>query len=1097
MVNEYKKIVLLKGLENISDYHFKAVKSLLTHDLRLTRKMQDQLNRIQIADMMEEKFQHDAGLDKLIEFFEDIPTLKGLAKTLRKEKLKAKGKNPSKKSKQGELGPATLAPATSKVLTSEGAEETPVAQKRKNTTTEKTGTKKKKVPEEQMQPPYPAGASTSSAMGHAPPAQISSPVPSNTSSTEKIKDTITQTCDSKQMNPSQKQCPPPQTSVISPPPSEFHPQNFRAVPQNSPSSILTKNMKDSINQNYDSEGMKSSQEQSGLPQSPATRAPLTGSHPRTSQKLTQSPFSRFLKQIQKKLKQKNSDSKSTKLSSGQSQLPKSSVASTAVTESHAQTPQMPTTTPCSSSLTKTVKDTTNQTYDSKKMKPSQEKSQPLQTAAISPPPSEFHPQDFQALPQTPSSTFLIQKEKDKITQYYASRNMKLSQVDSRPAQSSVISKSPTVTQPQIFQRVPQTTSSSSLTKCAENYTRPSSRNSASATNPLSGSSSRQGSGDNSSLLCPDTSLSELWESLSEVEEKYKKARVSNAQLDNEKNNLIYQVDTLKDVTEEQEEQMEQFYRENEEKSNELERQKCTCSVLQYKMNELKESLWQKDELIEALDKQKEYIACLRNDCLSDWALSGLGTGAGGRRFCSPISLKMLKEYKKIVLLKGLECLDEYNFRMFKSLLVHDLQLTRKMQDEYDKIMIADLMEETFRVDAGLNKLIEFLKDIPQLRNLAKKLQREKLKVTRKFKVEGTTTVKKSKQDKPRTAKSVSTTNKALEPESIKETSVLKKKKNKTSKTDDSKRPQPAKKKSQFPEPSAASTQQTEGCSQTPHMPAPTPSGNSSTKKRKNVTSKTEDTKRTMLSQEMSWQSETSATSICPADSHPQTAHVPPPTPSSCSSTKKPRLKTVPKEASKEDGYQSGPKEVTVLKATEPFVYEFRDGERKMFHATVATESEFFQVKVFNTNLKEMFTPKKVIAISDYFGRNGFLEVYSASCVSDVNADRKMEISSRLIKNANATPKINHLCSQTKEKFVNGVFMVHKKNVREECTFYEIQDNTGKMEVVVYGRLTSISCEEGDKLKLICFELALSVDKWQLRSVIHSYMKVIKAKKSQK
>lgn len=56
------------------------------------------------------------------------------------------------------------------------------------------------------------------------------------------------------------------------------------------------------------------------------------------------------------------------------------------------------------------------------------------------------------------------------------------------------------------------------------------------------------------------------ESLSEVEEKYKKAMVSNAQLDNEKNNLIYQVDTLKDVIEEQEEQMAEFYRENEEKS---------------------------------------------------------------------------------------------------------------------------------------------------------------------------------------------------------------------------------------------------------------------------------------------------------------------------------------------------------------------------------------------------------------------------------------------------------------------------------------------------------------------------------------------------
>uniref|UniRef100_A0A2D4L5R0 Leucine-rich repeat flightless-interacting protein 2 n=1 Tax=Micrurus paraensis TaxID=1970185 RepID=A0A2D4L5R0_9SAUR len=151
------------------------------------------------------------------------------------------------------------------------------------------------------------------------------------------------------------------------------------------------------------------------------------------------------------------------------------------------------------------------------------------------------------------------------------------------------------------------------------YTRPASRNSAT---PLSENSSRRGSGDTSSLVDPDTSLNELRdiydlkdqiqdvegrymqglkelkESLAEVEEKYKKAMVSNAQLDNEKNNLIYQVDTLKDVIEEREEQLAEYYRENEEKNKELERQKHMCSVLQHKVNELKESLCQRDELIE-------------------------------------------------------------------------------------------------------------------------------------------------------------------------------------------------------------------------------------------------------------------------------------------------------------------------------------------------------------------------------------------------------------------------------------------------------------------------------------------------------------------
>lgn len=56
------------------------------------------------------------------------------------------------------------------------------------------------------------------------------------------------------------------------------------------------------------------------------------------------------------------------------------------------------------------------------------------------------------------------------------------------------------------------------------------------------------------------------ESLSEVEEKYKKAMVSNAQLDNDKANLIYQVDTQKDVIEEMEEQMAEMKRELDEKS---------------------------------------------------------------------------------------------------------------------------------------------------------------------------------------------------------------------------------------------------------------------------------------------------------------------------------------------------------------------------------------------------------------------------------------------------------------------------------------------------------------------------------------------------
>ncbi|XP_067242117.1 leucine-rich repeat flightless-interacting protein 2 isoform X5 [Chanodichthys erythropterus] len=169
-------------------------------------------------------------------------------------------------------------------------------------------------------------------------------------------------------------------------------------------------------------------------------------------------------------------------------------------------------------------------------------------------------------------------------------------------------------------------------KCDKQFTdtfsRPSSRCatpalSAAALASLGGSTSRRGSGDAGSVIMDaEASLSELRdiydlkdqiqdvegrymqglkelkESLSEVEEKYKKAMVSNAQLDNEKSNLIYQVDTLKDVLEEMEEQMSELRRETEEKSKELERQKHTCSVLQHKQEEMKEGIRQRDELIE-------------------------------------------------------------------------------------------------------------------------------------------------------------------------------------------------------------------------------------------------------------------------------------------------------------------------------------------------------------------------------------------------------------------------------------------------------------------------------------------------------------------
>uniref|UniRef100_A0A8D2QVF7 Leucine-rich repeat flightless-interacting protein 1 n=1 Tax=Zosterops lateralis melanops TaxID=1220523 RepID=A0A8D2QVF7_ZOSLA len=114
---------------------------------------------------------------------------------------------------------------------------------------------------------------------------------------------------------------------------------------------------------------------------------------------------------------------------------------------------------------------------------------------------------------------------------------------------------------------------------------------------LGGTSSRRGSGDTSISADTEASIREIKDSLAEVEEKYKKAMVSNAQLDNEKTNFMYQVDTLKDALLELEEQLAESRRQYEEKSKEFEREKHAHSILQFQFMEIKEALKQREEML--------------------------------------------------------------------------------------------------------------------------------------------------------------------------------------------------------------------------------------------------------------------------------------------------------------------------------------------------------------------------------------------------------------------------------------------------------------------------------------------------------------------
>ncbi|XP_017651228.1 leucine-rich repeat flightless-interacting protein 1 isoform X31 [Nannospalax galili] len=115
---------------------------------------------------------------------------------------------------------------------------------------------------------------------------------------------------------------------------------------------------------------------------------------------------------------------------------------------------------------------------------------------------------------------------------------------------------------------------------------------------LGGTSSRRGSGDTSISIDTEASIREIKDSLAEVEEKYKRAMVSNAQLDNEKTNFMYQVDTLKDTLLELEERLAESQQLYEEKCKEFEREKHAHGVLQFQFAEVKEALRQREEALE-------------------------------------------------------------------------------------------------------------------------------------------------------------------------------------------------------------------------------------------------------------------------------------------------------------------------------------------------------------------------------------------------------------------------------------------------------------------------------------------------------------------
>jgi len=86
--------------------------------------------------------------------------------------------------------------------------------------------------------------------------------------------------------------------------------------------------------------------------------------------------------------------------------------------------------------------------------------------------------------------------------------------------------------------------------------------------------------------------------LKEFEDKFRKAMIANAQLDNEKSSYVYQVDLLKDKLEELEETTAQLRRELREKNRDVEQIKRVSQRLKEDLSICRAQLLERDTLIQ-------------------------------------------------------------------------------------------------------------------------------------------------------------------------------------------------------------------------------------------------------------------------------------------------------------------------------------------------------------------------------------------------------------------------------------------------------------------------------------------------------------------
>lgn len=215
----------------------------------------------------------------------------------------------------------------------------------------------------------------------------------------------------------------------------------------------------------------------------------------------------------------------------------------------------------------------------------------------------------------------------------------------------------------------------------------------------------------------------------------------------------------------------------------------------------------------------------------------------------------------------------------------------------------------------------------------------------------------------------------------------------------------------------------------------------------------------------------------------------------------------------------------VLQVSKPFPSKTPGSEERiLFHATVATTSEYFPMKVFIPELRARFLSNRVLCISRYIKNKGFLEVIEPSSITEEGPEKKIKVPSIVLDRAKKMPKICILHTLSSGTVVSGFFtlgkvsldkvlakshrgcqglclppchllgdfraqLVLQKSAKRTNTIYNIWDNTGNMDVVGQGQWHNLPCREGDKLWLFGFRIRKSNQKNVLTSEEDSWIQV--------